>query len=205
MKEELKRIGDLLEKIVPWFEREMPESKPRTGKKAEAVAEIHADLMGIDGWEILQDIKPNVQTAWITAFGLPLIQRELPLAAAKWASDENRQNMGALPLYLNRWFQRAKSTAPAGAQPQAALVKQAATAVNEFEVVQTKKERERVLAQPCDLDCIDGRIFDDSPEGGRLVYRCPCPKGNYEPMLPLYQPARARVSGRDLAAGEHDE
>jgi len=204
MKEELKRVANALERIAKWFETEMPERKlSAKERKAEAIAEIHADLMGIDGWEILQDIKLNVQTAWITAFGLPLIQRELPLAAAKWASDDNRQNMGALPLYLNRWFQRAKAAAPPQ-QPVAALQKQAAAAVNDFEAAQQKKERERVLAQPCDLDCIDGRIFDDSPEGGRLVYRCPCPKGNYEAMLPLYQPQRAKVSGRDLAAGEHE-
>lgn len=62
------------------------------------------DLATTTGAELLADIKQHIQRVWIKTFGLDLIKRELPLAWAKWETDEQRAQFGALPLFLYSWF-----------------------------------------------------------------------------------------------------
>jgi len=117
--------------------------------------EVVAELKPIDGSDLLKNIKPHVQVAWVKAFSLALIQRELPTAAATWESDDNRQILGRLPLYLCRWFQNAKDKR-ATATPSAPVAK-STSVVSESEIERTRRQ----IAQ------IDATKYD--PRVGKLM------------------------------------
>lgn len=61
-------------------------------------------LADVVGAELLDGVKQYIQRVWVKTFGLQLIRKQLPLAWAKWETDERRSQLGALPLFLYSWF-----------------------------------------------------------------------------------------------------
>lgn len=80
------------------------------------------ELVDVIGSELLDDVKQRAQRAWLRVFGAEVIKRELPMAYAKWETDERRSEMGSLPLFLYSWFSNAskglsQEKPPAGVRP----------------------------------------------------------------------------------------
>lgn len=103
------------------------------------------ELAGVLGADLLDEIKQRVQYVWIKAFGLDLIKRELPLAWAKWETDEQRAKFGALPLFLYSWFTNKYKEAPKVATKTLSL---------------TKKSRWRDTGESCKQ-----AFYEDTPMG----------------------------------------
>lgn len=75
------------------------------------------DVVVPNAKEMLKGITPKVQRIWANSYGLDVVNRELPLAYAKYQTDEVRQRDGGYSLYLANWFGNAKRDGPRREKP----------------------------------------------------------------------------------------
>lgn len=100
------------QKPQPTEDEEPPFVLAATPKPGDATGAIE-ELQTIAGHEFLSQVTQRAQKSWLKVFGIELVTRQLPLALAKWQTDDHRSAQGGLPLYLNSWLTKEFNKGPA--------------------------------------------------------------------------------------------